>query len=96
MENRSLKFEQKKNPFPFSLFFSPLDFAPNHAGAIFAVTNTIANLSGFLAPQTTGHLLNMDNSLNQWQLAFWISAMVYVPGFVLFQIWGTDQIQEWN
>lgn len=76
--------------------FSPLDFAPNQAGAIFSVTNTVANLSGFLAPQITGHLLDMDNSIGQWQISFWISAMVYIPGFILFQIWGTDQLQSWN
>ena len=48
--------------------FRPLDFAPAQAGAIFAVTNTVANLSGFLAPQTTGHLLNIEDSLSQWQV----------------------------
>ena len=76
-----------------------MDFAPNQAGAIFAVTNTIANLSGFLAPQTTGRILEIESNLGllaRWQLAFWISAMVYVPGFVLFQIWGSDELQEWN
>ena len=30
-----------------------------------AFSNTVANLSGFLAPQTTGYLLNVENSLNQ-------------------------------
>ena len=45
-----------------------MDFAPAQAGAIFALTNTVANLSGFLAPQTTGHLLNVEESLSQWQV----------------------------
>ena len=61
-----------------------------------AVSNTVANLSGFLAPQTTGHLLNVENSLHQWQLAFWISAFVYVPGFLLFACFGTDVQQPWS
>ena len=78
------------------ILIAPLDFAPNYAGAIMAVSNTVANLSGFLAPQTTGYLLNKENSLSQWQLAFWISAAVYVPGFLLFAIFGTDEIQIWN
>jgi len=73
-----------------------LDFAPAQAGAIFAVCNTVANLSGFLAPQTTGYLLNVEESLSQWQIAFWISALVYCPGFVIFQLWGTDELQDWN
>ena len=48
--------------------YRPLDFAPAQAGAIFAVCNTVANLSGFLAPQTTGYLLNVEESLSQWQV----------------------------
>ena len=43
-----------------------------------AVSNTVANLSGFLAPLSTGHLLDVENSLQQWQLAFW------VPNSILF------------
>ena len=46
-------------------------FAPRISGYIFAISNTIANVSGFLAPQLTGHLLDVSNSLEQWQLAFW-------------------------
>ena len=83
----------------FSITSRPLDFAPNQAGAIFAVTNTIANLSGFLAPQTTGRILEINSNfdlLGRWQLAFWLSALVYLPGFLLFQAWGTDQPQPWN
>ena len=64
-------------------------------GVIMGISNTLANFTGFLAPQTTGYLLKADNSLGQWQLAFWISAMVYVPGFIAFQIFGTDKLQPW-
>ena len=31
-----------------------------------------------------------------FQVAFWISALVYCPGFVIFQLWGTDELQDWN
>jgi MFS family permease len=65
------------------------------AGLIFAISNTVANVSGFLAPQLTGHLLDSDNSLQQWQLAFWISAIIYMPGFILFLIFGTDKLMPW-
>ena len=55
-----------------NLIIRPLDFAPKYAGPIMAVSNTVANLSGFLAPLSTGHLLDVENSLQQWQLAFWV------------------------
>jgi len=72
-----------------------LDFAPKYSGAIFAVSNTLANTSGFLAPQVTGHLLDGNNSIERWQLAFWVSAIIYVPGFVTFLIFGTDKVFHW-
>ena len=74
---------------------SMLDFAPEHSGVIFGISNTFANLPGFLAPQTTGHLLKSENSLENWQLAFWITALIYVPGFLGYCFFGTDQVQEW-
>ena len=52
-------------------------------------------MSGFLAPVTTGRLLDSNNSLSQWQVAFWISALLNVPGIIAYQIFGSDQIQPW-
>ena len=74
---------------------SVLDFAPSYSGVIFGVSNTIANFSGFLAPMVTGYLLSKENNLEQWQMAFWVSSIVYLPGFIVFQIFGTDQLQPW-
>jgi len=72
-------------------------FISNHHVFILwvAISNTLSNTSGFLAPVTTGRLLKSNNSLEQWQLAFWISALVNVPGVIAFQIFGSDQIQTW-
>ncbi len=62
-----------------------LDFAPRFSSVIMGFSNTWANFTGFLAPQTTGHLVKGGtNSLASWQLAFWISALIDVPGFVVF------------
>lgn len=72
-----------------------LDFAPAFSAVIFGVSNTMANITGILAPETTGLLLKNDNSLQGWQLAFWISAIVYLPGFILFMIFGTDELKDW-
>ena len=72
-----------------------MDYAPKHGGIVFAICNTVANLSGFLAPITTGRLINDNNTLGNWQLAFWVAALVNIPGLVAFQIFGTDQILPW-
>ena len=74
---------------------SMYDFAPAYAGVIFGFSNTWANFTGFLAPQTTGYLLEANSSLEGWQLAFWVSALCYMPGLIMFLIWGTDEVKEW-
>ena len=63
-----------------------LDFAPLYSGVIMGVSNTVANFTGILAPLTTGLLLDAGNTLEQWRAAFWISAAIYVSGWVAFQV----------
>ena len=76
---------------------SMMEFAPVYSGIIYAISNTVANLSGFLAPITTGRLIDggEENSIKRWQMAFWISALINIPGLIAFQIFGTDEIQPW-
>ena len=41
---------------------SHLDIAPNYAGTLMGITNTIANVPAFVAPIVVGHLVNGDVS----------------------------------
>ena len=72
-----------------------MEFAPAYGGITFAISNTVSNLSGFLAPIITGQLIDEDNSIERWQMAFWISGLINLPGLIAFQIFGTDEIQSW-
>ena len=48
-----------------------MEFAPLYGGIVFAISNTFSNISGFLAPITTGLLLgdkNEESTIEQWQL----------------------------
>jgi len=74
---------------------SMLDFSPKHSGIVFAISNTFANISGFLAPSLTGHLLDISDSIEQWRLTFWITAIIQLPGAIFFLIFGTDKILPW-
>ena len=69
-----------------------LDFAPLYSGVIMGFSNTVANLTGILAPLTTGLLLDAGNTLEQWRVAFWISAAIYVSGWVAFQVQSGSKI----
>lgn len=42
----------------YSLQQNPYDLSPNYAGTIFGLSNTIANLTGFLTPMLTGLITN--------------------------------------
>ena len=82
----------------FLLDSSMMDFAPLYGGVIFAIANTVAGMSGFLAPLITGALLGEDeesSTIQQWQMAFLVTALASVPGLIMFQLFGSDQIQEW-
>ena len=75
-----------------------IDFAPLYGGVIFTISNTVARISGFLAPLITGALLWEDEEssiIQQWPIAFLVTALASVPGLVMFECFGTDQIQEW-
>ena len=46
--------------FAYSSVFNPnvLDLAPNYAGVLFGIANTVANLTGFIAPQMAGNAID--------------------------------------
>ena len=46
--------------FLFLLDSSMMDFAPLYGEVIFAISNTVAGISGFLAPLITGAFLGED------------------------------------
>ena len=65
------------------------------AGIVFGLSNTAANIPGFVAPQLVGALLTDLSSLTQWRTVFWISCGVHVVGSLLYLVKGSDQEQAW-
>lgn len=74
---------------------SMLDIAPDYAGIVFGVSNTVANIPGFVAPSMVGALLTDYGARSEWQVVFWISAMVHLLGSLLFLWKGQDTLQHW-
>ena len=61
------------------------DLSPHHGGTFFSVGNTIANVSGIIAPAVARRILDMDNRSRQaWQLIFYISGAMYLGAAALF------------
>merc|ERR1719431_391802 len=50
-----------------------LDIAPDYAGLVFGLSNTVSNIPGFLGPAIVGFLLTDYSDTTQWLTVFWIS-----------------------
>uniref|UniRef100_H2ZN02 Major facilitator superfamily (MFS) profile domain-containing protein n=1 Tax=Ciona savignyi TaxID=51511 RepID=H2ZN02_CIOSA len=72
-----------------------VDIAPKYGGIIYGMSNTLANIPGFLAPQVVGLILLDGNSVTQWQTVFWISAAIYLTGAIVYLLFGSGEEQSW-
>ena len=72
-----------------------LDIAPAYAAIGYGISNTVANIPGFVAPSLVGALLTDYSDSSQWRAVFWVSAAVHVVGSLLYLGWGQAEEQEW-
>nr|XP_002124275.3 sialin-like [Ciona intestinalis] len=72
------------------------DVSPKYGGIVFGISNTIANMAGFLGPQVAGILLQQGNNLSQWQSIFWISACINTAGAFIYLVFATADEQSWS
>ncbi|OXU27024.1 hypothetical protein TSAR_003443 [Trichomalopsis sarcophagae] len=72
-----------------------LDLSPNYAGTVMAVSHGLAGLCGFGGPYVVG-ILVPNQSLTEWILVFWIIFAVTVVTNVVFVLFGSGEVQEWN
>lgn len=75
-----------------------VDIAPDFAGSIYGLTNSIASFPGFLAPLTTGLMLDAaaaagQDPMTQWNILFWVGASLYTLGGFVF-LFGVDTKEE--
>ncbi|KAM4694029.1 sialin isoform 2-T2 [Discoglossus pictus] len=71
-----------------------LDIAPSYAGILLGITNTFATIPGMVGP-VIGKSLTHDNTVEQWQLVFYIATAINVFGAIFFAIFGSGSIQDW-
>ncbi|CAH1406089.1 unnamed protein product [Nezara viridula] len=73
-----------------------VDIAPNFAGPVLAFAQTIHMSASFIAPLVAGFILKNDTTLEQWRKVFGISSVVAVGTYVMYQVFGTSEVQSWN
>jgi len=65
-----------------------LDISPNHAGAIFGISNTAGTIPGIIGVALTGVLVDQTGS---YAAAFYVTAGVYFFGLAFYLIYGTGK-----
>ncbi|KFB39876.1 sodium-dependent phosphate transporter [Anopheles sinensis] len=73
-----------------------LDIAPNFSGTIFGMANTLSSFGGFVSAYMVGQLTKDGQSYGQWQIVFWILAVIYITGSSAYVLMGTGELQAWN
>lgn len=74
---------------------SHLDLSPEYAGTLMGVSNTISNLTGFLAPLVVGALTEKYQTLHQWHIVFIIAGIVLTFSTFTFIFFASTKKQDW-
>ncbi|XP_056641371.1 sialin-like [Diorhabda sublineata] len=82
-------------PFICGFKVNALDIAPNHAGILMAIVNGCGSFTGGVVPYLAGALTE-DHTLIEWRTVFWITGGVFVVTSIIFCIWGSADLQDWN
>ncbi|XP_024889100.1 sialin-like isoform X3 [Temnothorax curvispinosus] len=73
------------------------DLAPNFAGFLYGIMNTIGSSSGMIIPPIVEEIAGKyGNPIDRWQILFWIGAAVCIGSMVVFLFGGSGNIQKWN
>ncbi|CAG2102003.1 unnamed protein product [Medioppia subpectinata] len=74
------------------------DMTSNYTATVFAITNTVAYICGFITPMIIAWVVEADthNPRHQWGYVFYMSAAINAFGGVVFVIFGSADRQEWD
>ena len=78
-------------------FSSPTDLAPNLAGTIFGMSNTMSGgLTAYLTAVTVGAITQDNYTFQAWTIVFSSAAAIYVVTSLFYFFMISGDIQEWN
>ncbi|XP_050665773.1 sialin [Leptidea sinapis] len=73
-----------------------IDIAPNFAGTLVAITNTIATVPGIVVPIFVGVLTHGNQTISAWRIIFFVTVGLYIIEIVVYTIFGSGEQQPWN
>ncbi|XP_053315715.1 sialin [Spea bombifrons] len=71
-----------------------LDIAPSFAGLLLGITNTFGTIPGMVGPVIAKSLTH-ENTVEQWQIVFYIAAAINVFGAIVFAVFASGTVQDW-
>jgi len=78
-------------------FTNPQDIAPNFAGTILGLTNSIGSIPGFVAPHVASEILKSDDSdISKWRIVWIITIVIFSLESIFFIIFADGKPQQWN
>ncbi|XP_063598721.1 putative inorganic phosphate cotransporter isoform X1 [Penaeus indicus] len=73
------------------------DIAPNLAGTLVGITNTVGSITGFIAPAVVGAITaEKQGSLSAWRTVFVVATLTYVVTVTLYLFLMSSDVQPWN
>ncbi|MPC17303.1 putative inorganic phosphate cotransporter [Portunus trituberculatus] len=83
-------------PISSGFHLSEQDIAPNLAGTLKGLTNTMGSTTAFVAIAITGAITNDNQTMPAWNTVFVISAVFNFIFCTIYVFLGTDKVQPWN
>merc|ERR1719239_1217936 len=75
-------------------YFSHSEVGGPHSGVLFGITNTFAQIPGFLTPLLVS-FMTQGGTLDEWYRVFQVAGAVYIVGVATYLIWGQAELQGW-
>ncbi|XP_037936504.1 putative inorganic phosphate cotransporter [Teleopsis dalmanni] len=73
-----------------------ISLSPRFAGTMYGITNSAANICGFLSPYVIGLIINHRETLTQWRIVFWLAAGLNIGGNFIYLIFASADEQNWS
>lgn len=75
---------------------SIVDIAPNFSGLVVGFCQTVYMIAGVFSPLVAGYITRDGHTIAAYQTNFNITAGMGITTYIVYQIWGSAEIQKWN
>ncbi|XP_055343082.1 sialin-like [Paramacrobiotus metropolitanus] len=81
-----------------SFAINHIDIAPQYAGILMGITNTIGAVPGIVAPYLVGVLTSGPdgNTLTQWSIVFYVTAGIFIVCGIFYACCASGELQPWD